>query len=187
MTLCEWFTQNVDGWQFERQHPVWAEVNGDKLPVARWPHFVIKPDSDIRLYPVPFGPAAAPAWLVWTAVAIAVASAAYSIYMLSTMQTGGSQPATGDQLDLNPAAANMAKLGDPIREIFGTYKVWPDYIMQPVSRFDSTDPTKYSTSLFLCVGVGNLSILASAIRIGSTPFHPMVMTSATRFIRREQL
>ncbi|WP_446488233.1 host specificity factor TipJ family phage tail protein [Enterobacter asburiae] len=169
MLLCEWFTQNVDGWQFDRQHPVWVEVNGDKLPVARWPHFVIKPDSDIRLYPVPFGPAAAPAWLVWTAVAIAVASAAYSIYMLSTMQTGGSQPATGDQLDLNPAKANMAKLGDPIREIFGTYKVWPDYIMQPVSRFDSADPTKYSTSLFLCVGVGNLSILASAIRIGSTP------------------
>jgi hypothetical protein len=36
-------------------------------------------------------------------------------------QPGGSgaQPASGDQIDLNPAKANAAKLGDPDREIFG--------------------------------------------------------------------
>ncbi|MBK4126365.1 kinase, partial [Enterobacter roggenkampii] len=99
-----------------------------------------------------------------------MASAAYSLYMMSTMQTGGaSQPGNGDQLELNPAKANTAKLGDPIREILGRYKVWPDYILQPISRFDSADPKKFSTSMFLCVGVGDMTIPASSVRIGSTP------------------
>ena len=169
ITVADWFAKNVQGWRPDLTHPVALDLNGSSIPSDEWSTQVIAPDDDVRLYPVPFGPAA-PAWLVWTAVAIAVASAAYSIYMMSTMQTGGaSQPSNGDQLELNPAKANMAKLGDPIREIFGRYKVWPDYVVQPVSRFDSADPKKYVTSMFLCVGAGDMALPASAIRIGSTP------------------
>jgi hypothetical protein len=75
------------------------------------------------MFPVPYGTGAEIA--IWVAVSVAVASAAYSIYMMSTMsQPGGSgaQAASGDQIDLNPAKANAAKLGDPIREIFGKYR-----------------------------------------------------------------
>jgi len=169
LTMQEWFCQNVRGWALEMTHPVSVDINGENISPEQWACHTINPDDDVRIYPIPFGPAA-PAWLVWTAVAIAVASAAYSIYMMSTMQTGGNaQASTGDQLDLNPAKANTAKLGDPVREIFGRYKVWPDYILQPVSRFDSSDPKKFSTSMFLCVGVGNMTIPASSVRIGSTP------------------
>ncbi len=38
-------------------------------------------------------------------------------------------------LDLNPAKANRAKLGDPIREVFGR-RIYPDYVVQPVTRFN---------------------------------------------------
>ena len=149
-------------------HPVALDLNGVSIPPGEWSAQIISPDDDVRLYPVPFGPAA-PAWLVWTAVAIAVASAAYSIYMMSTMSQPGSaaQPGNGDQIDLNPAKANAAKLGGPIREIFGRYRVWPDYALQPVSRF--VNETSMETSMFLCVGVGNMVINQSDIRIGNTP------------------
>lgn len=80
---------------------------------------------------------------------------------------GGSQAASGDQIDLNPAKANAAKLGDPIREIFGKYRVWPDYVVQPVSRF--VNETSMETSMFLCVGVGDMVINQSDIKIGNTP------------------
>ena len=168
-TIADWFACIVQGWKSDMAHPVAVDVNGVSIPLGEWGMKIIDPDDDVRIFPIPFGPAA-PAWLVWTAVAVAVASAAYSIYMMSTMQTGGaSQPSNGDQLELNPAKANMAKLGDPIREILGRYKVWPDYVVQPISRFDSSDPKKFSTSMFLCVGVGGMTIPASSVRIGSTP------------------
>lgn len=168
LTLSAWFEKNVEGWAPEQLHPVAVEIDGIPVPPAEWGQVSICADSDIRMYPVPYGTGAEIA--LWVAVSVAVASAAYSIYMMSTMQTGGSQqPANGDQLELNPAKANMAKPGEPIREIFGRYKVWPDYVMQPVSRFDSADPKKYVTSMFLCVGVGDMTIPGSSLIIGSTP------------------
>lgn len=168
LTLSSWFEQKVNGWTPDQQHPVVVEIDGASVPPAEWPLCFIGPDSDVRIYPVPYGTGAEIA--LWVAVSVAVASAAYSLYMMSTMQTGGaSQPGNGDQLELNPAKANMAKLGDPIREILGRYKVWPDYVVQPISRFDSSDPKKFSTSMFLCVGVGDMTIPASSVRIGSTP------------------
>jgi hypothetical protein len=58
-------------------------------------------------------------------------------------------------------------LGAAIREIFGKYRVWPDYVVQPVSRF--VNETSMETSMFLCVGVGDMVINQSDIRIGNTP------------------
>ena len=166
MTLIAWFAQNVEGWTPEQQHPIAVEIAGVPVPPADWSLCTIRPDSDVRMYPVPYGTGAEIA--LWVAVSVAVASAAYSLYMMSTMQTGAaSQPGSGDQLDLNPAKANMAKLGDPVREIFGRYRVWPDYVMQPVSRF--VGETSFVTSMFVAVGVGNVSLPKSDIRIGNTP------------------
>ncbi len=167
LTLTAWFAQNVEGWTPEQQHPVAVEIAGIPVPPAEWPLCTIRPDSDVRMYPVPYGTGVEIA--LWAAVAVAVASAAYSLYMMSTMQTGAaSQPGSGDQLDLNPAKANMAKLGDPIREIFGRYRVWSDYITQPVSRF--VGETSFVTSMFVAVCVGNVSLSKSDMKIGNTPF-----------------
>lgn len=168
MTLSAWFAYNVKDWAPDQQHPVAVEIDGVPVPPAEWPLCVIKRETDVRMYPVPYGTGAEIA--IWVAVSVAVASAAYSIYMMSTMSQaggGGSQAASGDQIDLNPAKANAAKLGDPIREIFGKYRVWPDYVVQPVSRF--VNETSMETSMFLCVGVGDMVINQSDIRIGNTP------------------
>ena len=166
LTLSAWFAQNVEGWTPDQQHPVAVEIDGVPVPPAEWALCAIRPDSDVRMYPVPYGTGAEIA--LWVAVSVAVASAAYSIYMMSTMsQPGGAQSGSGDQIELNPAKANAAKLGDPIREIFGKYRVWPDYVVQPVSRF--INETSMETSMFLCVGVGDMVINQSDIRIGNTP------------------
>ncbi|EMF4678007.1 kinase, partial [Escherichia coli] len=168
MTISAWFAQNVKDWVPDQQHPVAVEIDGVPVPASEWPLSVIKRETDVRMYPVPYGTGAEIA--IWVAVSVAVASAAYSIYMMSTMSQaggGGAQAASGDQIDLNPAKANAAKLGDPIREIFGKYRVWPDYVVQPVSRF--VNETSMETSMFLCVGVGDMVINQSDIRIGNTP------------------
>lgn len=167
-TIHRWFLENVTGYKNGMDHPIRVEVNGVNIPSSEWPLCFIKPDSDVRIYPVPQAAFMA-AYGAYIAIAVAVAAAAYSIYMLSTLDTGASSQASGDSLDLSPAKANNVSLGDPIREIFGKYRVFPDYVVQPISRFDPDDPEIFRTSMFLCVGVGNFSIPQSGVRIGATP------------------
>lgn len=165
--LATWFSQNVEGWELDRQHPISVEVNGEPVPVSEWDALVITEKCNVCIYPVPYGTGLE--IVAWVAVGVAVASAAYSIFMMSNMQAGGySQPGNGDQIDLNPAKANSAKLGDPIREIFGKYRVWPDYVVQPVSRF--SNEKDLITSMFLAISVGDVTLPASEMRIGNTPF-----------------
>lgn len=167
ISLANWFSQNVEGWVLDRQHPIAVEVNGVPFAHHEWPDLLISENDNICIYPVPYGTGLE--IVAWVAVGVAVASAAYSIFMMSNMQTGGySQPGNGDQIDLNPAKANTAKLGDPIREIFGKYRVWPDYVVQPVSRF--VNEKDMITSMFLNIGVGKFTLPVSEMRIGNTPF-----------------
>lgn len=167
ITIADWLASNIEGWSIDSKHPIAIFLEGKEISTDEWETSVIASDSNVSIYPKQYGPAA-PAWLVWTAVVIAIASAAYSIYMMQKMG-GIGDTSSGDQLDLNPAKANSAKLGDPIREIFGQYKVYPDYLVQPVSRFDKSDPKIYRTEMLLCLGVGRFNINQSGINIGSTP------------------
>ncbi len=169
LTIERWLCENVTGYRNDIVQPISVDVDGSGIEPERWKDCIITPESDVRIYPVPGEGVSAAVIIAWVSVAIAVASAAYSIYMMSNLDTGTSNQLTGDSLDLNPAKANSVSLGDPIREVFGKYRVYPDYLVQPVSRFDSSDPEIYRTSMLLCIGVGNFSIPASAVRIGSTP------------------
>ncbi|MDF7650742.1 host specificity factor TipJ family phage tail protein [Erwiniaceae bacterium L1_54_3] len=169
ITIEGWLYENVTGFRTDIAQPITIDVDGIGLAPERWGKFVITPDSNVCIYPVPGEGVSAATLIAWAAVAIAAAAAAYSIYMVSTLDTGSSSQATGDSLDLNPAKANNVSLGDPIREVFGKYRVYPDYVVQPISRFDADDPEVFRTSMLLCIGVGNFSIPQSGIRIGATP------------------
>lgn len=166
ITIHQWMVKNVDGYRQDMKHPIAIEVNGENAHPDSWTDFTIKPDSDVRIYPVPYGTGLEIA--AWVAIGVAVASAAYSIYMMASMSQGGFEsPSNGDQLELNPAKANSAKLGDPIREVFGSYRIYPDYLCQPISRF--VDEKDYVTSMFVCLGEGEFEIHKEDIRIGLTP------------------
>ncbi|EEP1482001.1 kinase [Salmonella enterica] len=167
VTIHQWMIRNVDNYRADMKHPVSIEVDGENIPPAAWFDFAIRPDSDARIYPIPYGLGAAT--IAWIAVGISVAAAAYSLFMMSNMDKGGYSSASGNALDLNPAKANTARLGDPIREVFGRYRVYPDYVVQPVTRFDKGDPTRMTVEMFLCLGYGRHSFTDGNIRIGATP------------------
>lgn len=165
LSLHQWLSENVKNYQKDMTHPIAVEINGRPIPASEWSLCYLSSDTDVRIYPVPYATG-----LIIASVVIAVASAAYSIYMMNNIDKPGSgSGATGDQLDLSPAKANMINLGDPIREVFGRYRVYPDYVVQPISRFDADNPEIYRTEMMLCIGVGNFAIQPSSIRIGSTP------------------
>ncbi|WP_413734318.1 host specificity factor TipJ family phage tail protein [Sodalis sp. RH21] len=168
MTLHQWFMKNVTDYKNDMRHPIAVEVNGRSVPANDWPLRQISPGDDIRIYPVPYGIELGIAG--WIAVAVAAVSVAYSLFMMSNLGAGGySSPGSGSSLELNPAKANQAKLGDPIREVFGKRRIWPDYLVSPVGRFDPNDPEKFTMHLFVSLGVGRFSFSNGDVRVGDTP------------------
>ncbi len=86
-TLHRWMKENVRGYRSDMKHPVAVEVDGESIPPQAWFDYALRPDSDVRIYPVPFGLEAAT--IAWIGVGISVAVAAYSLIMMSNMDKGG--------------------------------------------------------------------------------------------------
>lgn len=129
-SIRSWLVANVENYIDRDVPPLTVEVEGQSISPGEWASCIVRPDSDVRMYPVPFGLEAAT--IAWIGIGISVAAAAYSLVLMSTIDTGGYTSSTGRSLDLNPARANTAKLGDAIREVFGRVRIYPDYVVQPV-------------------------------------------------------
>ncbi|KGT87247.1 kinase, partial [Erwinia typographi] len=166
-TLQGWLSKNVREFHPDRTHPISIDVDGKNIPPSAWFDCHISPVSDVRIYPVPYGTGLEIA--AWVAVSVAVAAAAYSVFMLSSLDAGSYTSSTGKSLDLNPAEANTAKLGDAIREVFGRTRLYPDYVVSPVTRFDATDPTIMRVSMLISIGMGKFAFTDGDIRVGDTP------------------
>ncbi|MFH8134221.1 host specificity factor TipJ family phage tail protein [Pantoea osteomyelitidis] len=166
-TLHAWFRENVTDYRLERDHPVVVEVNGHAIAPSAWPEYSIKPDDEVKIYPVPYGSVFVIA--VWAVVSAVVATTAYAMFAMQGEGNAFSSIGSGKSLELSPAKANSVALGDPIREVFGKYRIYPDYIMSPVGRYDANDPEKYVMHLFLCLGAGTFSFSEGDIRVGATP------------------
>nr|WP_303626827.1 host specificity factor TipJ family phage tail protein [Klebsiella pneumoniae] len=161
--------QHVDNYRDEIVQRVAFEVNGKPVPPAEWPLCFISAESDVKAYPIPGEGVTATTIAAWAAAAIAAASAVYVLITMSNMDKGGYSSSNGLGLDLNPAKANQAKLGDPIREVFGRCRIYPDYVVQPVTRFNPDDPTRMTVEMMVCLGKGNFAFTNGDIRVGSTP------------------
>lgn len=160
-TIDGWMQANVPSYTAEADHPIEFEVDGEKVEPADWASTFIDPESDVCVYPIPYAEGAA-AVVYWIVV---VVFAAYAIYMANNLPNSRSQQ--GERLELDTVKANTARLGSPIREILGRYRVYPDYLLQPVSRF--VGQKTYQTSMLVAVGAGSHVIPAGQARIGNTP------------------
>ncbi len=161
-TVEGWLQSMVPSFIQEGPHPIEVELDGVPLPAEAWATTWVDGDADVRIYPVAYGEGIA-AVVYWVVVAVA---AAYAIYMASNMPSG-SRFGQGDSLSLDTARANNARLGSPIREVLGRYRVYPDYLVQPVSRF--VGEKSYRTHMFVCVGKGQHIIPVGSARLGNTP------------------
>ncbi|OAT18024.1 hypothetical protein M977_03812 [Buttiauxella gaviniae ATCC 51604] len=168
ITIHQWLKRNVENYRADMKHPIVIEVDGVNIPATAWFDYAIKPESDIQIYPIPYGLSVVA--IAWIAAAVAVASVAYALFFAPGVgDVGGYSSGSGNRLDINPAKANQAKLGDPIRELFGRRRIYPDYVVQPVTRFDPDDPTIMRVLMFVSLGVGKSSFGEGDMRVGSTP------------------
>lgn len=165
-TIHQWMKRNVNEYRADMKHPIAIEVDGKNIPAVAWLDYAISQGSDVRIYPVPHGAVA----LAWIAVAVSVASVAYALFFAPSAGDPGSYSSgIGNSLDVNPAKANSARLGDPIRELFGRRRIYPDYVVPPVTRFNREDPTVMTVEMFVALGMGKFSFNEGDQRVGSTP------------------
>lgn len=159
INLHDFFLKKVPDYQ-TREAKFFVVINGKTVPQSEWPLTLIPKDMEVSIYPIPRG---------------AIGSVIGSIFNLVGSLLGVSSGAsvtvdTGTELEASSTAkANTAKLGDPIREVFGKQRVYPDYLVAPVTRFNADNPEEMYTELFLCVGRGVFAFSSGDIRIGATP------------------
>ena len=151
ISIAEWLRRTVKGFDLDREHhPISIDVNGVTIEPKDWDKHVIDATQEIRVYPVPRGIEAAT--LAWIAIAVAAVAIVYSLSMMPDGMGGQEQ---GNQLKLGTAQANTVRLYEPIREVFGRDRIYPDYIVQPVTRF--VGPRDVRTYMFLSVGIGPMA------------------------------
>jgi hypothetical protein len=163
-TILAWTLDTLPAYQVDTvpQHSV--EVNGVEVPADQWVDYVIRHSDDVRLYIIPQGIGAG--FVAWAVTAfVAAAALLYGMSISADVSASGAS-ISGDSLEVSPAKANSVRLYEPIREVFGRARVYPDYLCQPVTRF--IGPRDVRTSMFLAVASGVQSL--SQLKIGGTPF-----------------
>ena len=166
MTIGAWLRANVASYSEREVHPISFEVNGALVPSGEWDSFVIAPDDLVDITPEPKEPISATAMLVYAAVAVAAAVLVVSL-MPKPQTKGGGGVGRGDALNEASAKGNKVRINDPIREVAGKRRVYPDYLLPP-HRFFSA-PRDQWVEMLLCIGKGKFEIPASRILVGDTP------------------
>lgn len=159
-TLHEWLCSMSEKARQGAEPRFFITIEGKRIAPEDWALRGIKPEDIVRIYPTPHGGLGSIIGKVFgfigTLLGAKVATAA-------TTTTGKTLSTS------NTAKANSAALGDPIREVFGKMRVYPDYVVAPRSRFSADDPSVFYTNLFLCIGAGKYAYAEGDIRIGDTP------------------
>lgn len=93
-------------------------------------------------------------------------------------------PIQGQSIDPADIRANVARVGQPARQLLGTDIVYPDLIVPQVTRF--IDKRKTETVSFLEIGEGTYDVPVSDRRIGQTPIASFGSDGATALYNPNQ-
>lgn len=162
LTLAAFLDQTMaGGYQVGESLPLSAWVNDERVPQDQWGEFVFLPKDHVRLHIEPRGTDP----FSITVALFAGVKAVFGMLMPKLPGTPNT-PGTGESLSSGSVRGNKIKLGDPVREIAGRMRVYPDYLVPPRKYFKNY--REQWAELGLCVGVGRLQILAANVKIGDT-------------------
>lgn len=162
MTIAQFLDRTMTGGYKAGEHlPITVWVNDERIEPGQWGEFVFLPADTVRIHIEPKG--ADPFTI--TAALFAGVKAVFGMLMPALPGTP-SQPGQGESLNQGSVRGNKIKLGDPVREIAGRMKIYPDFLLPPRKYFK--DYREQWTELGLCVGVGRMQILADNVKAGDT-------------------
>lgn len=161
-TIAKWLDETIEaGYTPGDFMPVSFTVDGEIVYESEWPEFVIRPKDNVVVCIEPRGTDP----FSITIALFAGVKAAFGMLMPKLPGTPSS-PGQGESLSAGGTKGNKVKLGQPIREAFGTTRIYPDYVVNQRKYF--SDPRTQWLELGLCIGVGRFQISANNVRIGDT-------------------
>lgn len=145
VVLQEWLSDNVQGF----------DPNSDKVSYSQPLADIV--DGDIDCFFVPKGKAVQ-----------SILKPVFKLLGFNTAKPKNMATADrGNDIDLSMVQGNQVKYGEPVRELFGRMKVYPD-ILVPLRRYFENKKDHW-TEMLLCVGVGEYRVPLGDIRFGGTP------------------
>lgn len=159
LTIAEWVQSVAPDFDINavELHPT-IRVNGSIVEPDEWLLTFFGPGDTVDVYIEAKG---IPEAVVYAAIALA----AIAITMVLTMKAP-SQRKQGKTIEDPGALANQARWGDPIPEIAGAPRTYPDYITPP-RRYYLNQTQQWVDSL-VCIGMGKYQLDASQVFIGDT-------------------
>lgn len=164
MTLDQWFADNVPNYLVRESPPVSVHINGKYIAPDQWGVHEFSPCDNVEIYIEAKG--VDPISITFAAIKAvqAVFKALIPKIALPKQNQGTAQ---GKRLSDSTIKGNSVNLNTPIREIFGTRKIYPDYLVPSHRYFLS--PREQVTEVLLCLGKGEYDAPLSGVEIGDTP------------------
>lgn len=162
LSLHDWLVSNVAGYRPGPTQPISASIDGRIVPPERWHELMIAPSVPVQLRVQPKDPI--------TAIVIGIAVSLVAMIVMKPKVPNvqqRQQGAKGSQIAGVNATANLPRMGEPIPEIAGRHRIYPDYLTQP--RRIYTDYKTQGLRMLLCLGKGEFEFSNGDIKIGETP------------------
>ena len=157
MTVRDWLAKNIPSYSDMDVHPISVSLNGEVIPPEQWPICSFAATDIVDIVIEPKGTE-----LFFGALFLVAIKA-----MTPKIPKANSTAQNGEGINEASIKGNKVKLNSPIREIAGTRKVYPDYLLPPRRYF--AGPREQHVEMLLCIGKGEHQIPGNKILIGDTP------------------
>lgn len=156
ISVEQWIRAVAPSFSFdaESRHPT-VYVNDNPINVDEWALTFFAPQDRVDIYIEARGPE------TWAAVIIT----AVLVYSMIP-STPAERPQSRNISDVG-ASANIARFGDPIPEIAGSPKVYPDHLLPPRRYYQGM--TVQRVDQLLCIGLGQFQKSITQTYLGETP------------------
>lgn len=163
MSVHDWLTANVKSYEPRDVAPLSVSVNGAHVEPCEWALTYFSAGDEVCIYPEPKGIEIAGALVIGLVVGVVAAIALQP----SIPKQRTNNQSSGDRLNEASIKGNKIKINQVIREVAGTWRVYPDYLI-PLHRYFAS-PREQVVETHLSFGKGEFQFPASKFLIGDTP------------------
>lgn len=164
MSIAEWLNDyciKTGGYKPGDYMPALIKLDDEVIPPEEWPVTFFRPRDRLEVRAVPQGTDP----FSITAALFVGAKAVLGMLMPKLPGTPNT-PGQGDSLAQGSVRGNKVKLGEVVRESFGTQRIYPDYLVPPHKYF--SNKRTQQTRFLMNIGVGSFQINALDVKIGET-------------------
>lgn len=164
MSIAEWLNDycvKTGGYKPGDYMPALIKLEDEIIAEQEWPATYFRPRDRLEVRAVPQG---TDPFSITAALFVGV-KAVFGMLMPKLPGTPNT-PGQGEGLSQGSVRGNKVKLGEVVRESFGTQRIYPDYLVPPHKYF--SDKRTQQTRFLMNIGVGAFQINALDVKIGET-------------------